>query len=89
MLLEDLLPKVSCSFSVKEVILTLTSRRDGIKYVLDNVEKTEHLDEQKGEVGFLTIFYKDGVRDTWLLYLSSERPRLAQQARSFKGQKLS
>lgn len=45
MLVEDLLLKVSCSSSVEEVILTRTSERDGIKYVLDDVEKTEHSDE--------------------------------------------
>jgi hypothetical protein len=57
MLVEDLLLKVSCSFFVKEAILTWTSKGDGIKYELDNVEKTEHLDEIERRSWILDYFF--------------------------------
>jgi hypothetical protein len=44
-LIEDLLPKAWRDFSIKDSILTETSRRDRNKYILNNVGKTEDLDE--------------------------------------------
>jgi hypothetical protein len=57
MLVEDLLRKVSFSFSVKRVILTGTIKRAEIKYVLDEAEKTEHLNGIERRSWILDYFF--------------------------------